>query len=134
MGANYGCNPVSSKALSDAASMDADEGGRTMFSLRIFGGEPRHIRRARAYLQEARMAMLEHSIAAEQYQMSAEMYAERARRLEEEIAYWEAVKKGAVLVGPTQEMANKFSGPSRIETSPPALGTGSAAVGIVRAA
>lgn len=51
--------------------------------------EPRHIRRTRAYLQEARMAMLEHSIAAEHYQASAEMYAQRVARLEEDLRSWE---------------------------------------------
>lgn len=63
-----------------------------MFFSKIFGAslaEPRYIRRARAYLQEARMAVLEHSIAAEFYQSSADMYAERAARLEEELRAWE---------------------------------------------
>ena len=32
--------------------------------------DPKHIRRARAYLEEARMAMLEHSIAAEHYRLT----------------------------------------------------------------
>ena len=57
-----------------------------MLSMGLFGTEPRYIRRARAYLEEARMAMLEHSMAAEHYQASADMYAERARSLEQEIA------------------------------------------------
>jgi len=52
--------------------------------------DPKHIRRARAYLEEARMSMLEHSIAAEHYQAMAEMYAQRVGRLEQEIAAWEA--------------------------------------------
>lgn len=56
--------------------------------------EPRHIRRTRNYLQEARMAMLEHAIAAEHYHASADMYAERVRRLEEELAVWEAQQRG----------------------------------------
>lgn len=63
-----------------------------MFFSKIWGGsltEPRHIRRSRTYLQEARMAVLEHSIAAEHYQSSAEMYAARAQRLEQEIHEWE---------------------------------------------
>lgn len=63
-----------------------------MIFSKIFGtslAEPRYIRRARAYLQEARMAVLEHSIAAEFYQSSADMYAERAARLEEELRVWE---------------------------------------------
>ena len=34
--------------------------------------DPKHIRRARAYLEEARMAMLEHSIAAEHYQAASQ--------------------------------------------------------------
>lgn len=51
--------------------------------------DPKHIRRARAYLEEARMAMLEHSIAAEHYQAMAVMYAQRVTRLEREIAEWE---------------------------------------------
>lgn len=57
--------------------------------------DPKHIRRARAYLEEARMAMLEHSIAAEHYQAMAEMYAQRVGRLEQEIAAWEAGAVGA---------------------------------------
>lgn len=62
-----------------------------LFSRLWNGGlaEPRHIRRMRVYLQEARMAMLEHSIAAEYYQSSAAMYAARAQRMEEEIRSWE---------------------------------------------
>lgn len=63
-----------------------------MIFSKIFGtslAEPRYIRRARAYLQEARMAVLEHSIAAESYQSSADMYAERVTRLEEELRAWE---------------------------------------------
>lgn len=106
-----------------------------MFSLSLFGAEPRYIRRARAYLQEARMAVLEHTVAAEHYQASAQMYAERARRLEEEIAHWEARKNGSVVVDPLQEITNKFAAPSRLEsTSPPVLGAAPASVGIVRAA
>ena len=114
------------------------KGDWTMFSsMRIFGGEPRHIRRARAYLQEARMAILEHSIAAEHYQASAQMYAERARRLEEEIASWEAMKNGTELVQALPEMTApaSVSGAGRIETSKPAaIGKSKSAVGIVRAA
>jgi hypothetical protein len=63
-----------------------------MFFSKIWSGsltEPRHIRRSRAYLQEARMAVLEHSVAAEYYQSSCEMYAARAQRLEQEIHEWE---------------------------------------------
>lgn len=52
--------------------------------------DPKHIRRARAYLEEARMAMLEHSIAAEHYQAMTAMYAQRVQRLERDIAAWEA--------------------------------------------
>lgn len=108
-----------------------------MFSLSIFGGEPRYIRRARAYLQEARMSMLEHSIAAEHYQASADMYAERARRLEEEIAQWEAHKNGAEVLDAVSEHA--VSAPSvveqgRIEPAKPARHKAAPAVGIVRAA
>src|SRR5690606_19879678 len=55
------------------APADADEGGGIMLSMGLFGTEPRYIRRARAYFEEARMAMLEHSIAAEHYQASADM-------------------------------------------------------------
>ncbi len=106
-----------------------------MFSLSLFGAEPRYIRRARAYLQEARMAVLEHTIAAEHYQASAQMYAERARRLEDEIAHWEARKNGPVVVEPVQEIATKFAVPNRLESTPqPVLGTAPASVGIVRAA
>ena len=94
-----------------------------MFSTGIFGGEPRHIRRARAYLQEARMAMLEHSIAAEHYQASAQMYADRARRLEEEIAAWEG--GGTVEEGGSQmsNLSVSSSQPVRSEDKP-ALITG----------
>lgn len=54
--------------------------------------DPKHIRRARAYLEEARMAMLEHSIAAEHYQAMTAMYAQRVQRLERDIAAWEAAE------------------------------------------
>lgn len=77
-----------------------------MFSFGIFSGEPRYIRRARAYLQEARMSMLEHSIAAEHYQASADMYAERAKRLEEEIAAWSAQQAGAAFVQSVTDSAS----------------------------
>jgi hypothetical protein len=110
------------------------EGVAIMFFSGIFSGEPRYIRRARACLQEARMAMLEHSMAAEHYHASAAMYAERARRLEEEIAHWEARKKGAVLMDPLQD-AGKYIAPNRIESVPAAAAAGAApTVGIVRAA
>ena len=62
--------------------------------------EPRYIRRTRAYLQEARMAMLEHSIAAENYRASAAMYEDRIKRLELEIAHWEAVQRGETVSEP----------------------------------
>ncbi|WP_027013821.1 hypothetical protein [Comamonas composti] len=55
--------------------------------------EPRHIRRARSYLEEARLAMLEHSIAAEHYKSCADMYAERVIRLEEELRHWEEAQR-----------------------------------------
>lgn len=107
-----------------------------MFSLRIFGGEPSHIRRARNYLQEARMAMLEHTIAAEQYQASAKMYAARARRLEEEITQWEAHKNGVEVMQalPAEASAAKLVEAGRIEAAQPVLATGKPPVGIVRAA
>lgn len=105
-----------------------------MFFSSLFGSEPRYIRRTRVYLQEARMAMLEHSIAAEHYQATAEMYAERARRLEEELAHYEAQKHGAVVAGPASVgEAAKYSGPSRIDVTPPVV-SGASGVGIVRAA
>ncbi len=69
--------------------------GRGRFS------DPRHIRRARGYLEEARMAVLEHSIAAEHYQAMAAMYAQRVARLEREIAEWEQAEAG----GPHTEIA-----------------------------
>ena len=55
--------------------------------------DPKHIRRARGYLEEARMAMLEHSIAAEHYQAMTSMYAQRVARLEREIAEWERAEE-----------------------------------------
>lgn len=109
-----------------------------MFSMGIFGGEPRYIRRARTYLQEARMAMLEHSIAAEHYQASAQMYAERARRLEEEIASWESGKNRTEVMEPVvHDMPASVSGTGRLEAAkaPGAnIGKGKSTVGIVRAA
>ena len=63
--------------------------------------DPKHIRRDRAYLEEAHMAMLEHSIAAEHYQAMAAMYAQRVQRLERDIAEWEAEAVGS----PRTEMA-----------------------------
>lgn len=57
--------------------------------------DPKHVRRARAYLEEARMAMLEHSIAAEHYKAMTTMYAQRVRRLEQEIGEWDAQYTGA---------------------------------------
>ena len=109
-----------------------------MFSWSIFGAEPRYIRRARAYLQEAHMSVLEHRIAAEHYQASADMYAERARRLEEEIALWEAQKKGAQLMEVVPEV--EAAAPSRVEagriesSKPSRHHKAAATVGIVRAA
>lgn len=107
-----------------------------MFSMSLLGGEPRHIRRARAYLREARMAMLEHTIAAEHYQASADMYAERARRLEEEIALWEAHKNGVEVMEPVHEdNSSKRAEHGRLESSKQhALPKGKSSVGIVRAA
>ena len=105
-----------------------------MFSLGIFGGEPRHIRRARAYLQEARMSMLEHSIAAEHYQASAAMYAERVRRLEEEIAHWVANKNGSEVMDALPELPAQLMEAARFEPAKKALGKEKAPVGIVRAA
>ncbi|WP_284338003.1 hypothetical protein [Comamonas sp. NoAH] len=106
-----------------------------MFSLSLFGVEPRYIRRARAYLEEARMAMLEHTIAAENYQASAAMYAERARRLEGEIALWEAGQKDADVMEPVYEGAPTSAEHGRLESSSKhVLPKGKSAVGIVRAA
>lgn len=109
-----------------------------MFSLSFLGFEPRHIRRARTYLQEARMSVLEHTIAAEHYQASAAMYAERARRLEEEIALWEAHKNGAELLEVMPEASPKVVGQNRIEgakhSRSKAESSVGPAVGIVRAA
>ena len=107
-----------------------------MFSFGMLSGEPRYIRRARAYLQEARMSMLEHSIAAEHYQASADMYAERAKRLEEEIAAWSAQHAGHKVV-PT--VAAEVAGPSTLGAAQPENGKHSRnkvppSVGIVRAA
>lgn len=101
-----------------------------MFSMSLWGGEPRYIRRARAYLQEARMSVLEHTIAAEHYQASAEMYAERARRLEEEIAQWETQKTAAEKVTPPPEVLSQ----TRMEPGKHHRGKHEPAVGIVRAA
>jgi fructoselysine-6-P-deglycase FrlB-like protein len=109
-----------------------------MFSFGLLSGEPRYIRRARAYLQEARMSMLEHSIAAEHYQASADMYAERAKRLEEEIAAWSASQSGALPeVYSPAETVN--SGPSTLGVTPAEGGKPQRtkvppSVGIVRAA
>ena len=97
---------------------------------RLFSGgwsEPRYIRRTRVYLQEARMAMLEHSIAAEHYQASAEMYAERARRLEEKLQQWEAVRDGKL-----EAIQPKYTGLSKLEAAAPAPNP--TPMGIVRAA
>ena len=105
-----------------------------MFSLGIFGGEPRHIRRARAYLQEARMSMLEHSIAAEHYHASAAMYADRVRRLEEEIAQWTANKDGGEVMEALPELPSQYMETSRLDGSKKTLGQDKANVGIVRAA
>lgn len=109
-----------------------------MFSLSFLGAEPRYIRRARAYLQEARMSVLEHTIAAEHYQASAAMYAERARRLEEEIAQWEVHKNGAELLEAMPDTASNAAVQNRVEgvkhsRHKAELGVGSS-VGIVRAA
>ena len=99
----------------------------------IFSGEPRYIRRIRAYLQEAKMAALEHSIAAEHYQASAEMYAERARRLEEELLIYQGLKKA-----PVEQMAEADTSSAhrsgRLGTSSGSMTGAPANVGIVRAA
>ncbi|MGE8321410.1 MAG: hypothetical protein ACN6O3_21885 [Comamonas sp.] len=77
--------------------------------------DPKHIRRARAYLEEARMAVLEHSIAAEHYQAMAEMYAQRVTRLEQEIAAWEA---GVEAVAPQQAAPRAAAGAAEHMPSP----------------
>lgn len=105
-----------------------------MFSLSFFSGEPRYIRRARAYLQEARMSMLEHTIAAEHYQASAEMYAERARRLEEEIAHWEAHKTGEEHANAAPAVPAKAVAQGRMDAGKHHRGKHEPPVGIVRAA
>ncbi len=108
-----------------------------MFFSTIFGGEPRYIRRIRAYLQEARMAALEHSIAAEHYQASAEMYTERARRLEEELMAYEGHKAAGGQVDTdiaSEQAAFSYSRPSRVESPTSGLPSSPASVGIVRAA
>lgn len=107
-----------------------------MFSFGMFSAEPRYIRRARAYLQEARMSMLEHSIAAEHYQASADMYAERAKRLEEEIAAWSASQSGAASDG---HVAAPMVSPSTlaapcVDVTKPQHAKVPPSVGIVRAA
>lgn len=104
-----------------------------MFSLSFLSGEPRYIRRARAYLQEARMSMLEHTIAAEHYQASAAMYAERARRLEADIAQWEAHKTGAVCAQ-AAPAAVPQAAEQHMESSKHQRGKHGPTVGIVRAA
>lgn len=94
--------------------------------------EPRHIRRMRGYLEEARMAMLEQSIAAEHYHASAEMYAERVRRLQQELEHWEELRQtGRQTAKDLPERSTKLAGPSRLE---PASVPPSPPVGIVRAA
>lgn len=108
-----------------------------MFSLNLFGGEPRYIRRARAYLQEARMSVLEHSMAAEHYKASADMYAERARRLEEEIALWEVHKHGAELLDGAPESVVSRSdllGQVRIEAAKLVSHPTSPSTGVARTA
>ncbi|MGN1056601.1 MAG: hypothetical protein ACI4QS_07810 [Comamonas sp.] len=104
-----------------------------MFFSGLFGGEPRYIRRTRVYLQEARMAMLEHSIAAEHYKASAEMYAERARRLEEELAMWQAQKNPAQVLEDSRE-GNNFRESARKDGPQSLMGPAKPAVGMVRAA
>lgn len=109
-----------------------------MSLLRLFDREPTYIRRTRVYLQEARMAMLEHAIAAEHYQASADMYAERARRLEEEIAQWEAGRNGSAQPqvdgnAAADPVAPSYVSPGRYENNQSALtNAGPAAVGIAR--
>ena len=104
------------------------QGGLAMGWKHLFSREPRYIRRTRGYLQEARLAMLEHRIAAEHYQASADMYAERARRLEEEIAAWEAEHQSH------DEVAESASvGLGKQVSTARASGT-PASVGIIRAA
>jgi hypothetical protein len=103
-----------------------------MFLSGLFGGEPRYIRRTRAYLQEARMAMLEHTIAAEHYKASAEMYAERARRLEEDLALWQNHGQPVQDLQPARDAGNFRESP-RKDGSQALMGPASP-VGIVRAA
>lgn len=105
-----------------------------MFSLSFWSGEPRYIRRARAYLQEARMSMLEHTIAAEHYQASAEMYAERARRLEADIAHWETHKTGAICAQAAPTEGSPAVQQNHTESTKDQRGKHGPAVGIVRAA
>lgn len=103
-----------------------------MFFSKIFGanlGEPRYIRRARTYLQEARMAVLEHSIAAEYYQSSADMYADRVTRLEEELRAWEeGVQQSAAAHGARRAHAKAAkhvaapAAPAQVPTSTPSVG------------
>lgn len=101
----------------------------------LFSREPRYIRRTRGYLQEARLAMLEHRIAAEHYQASADMYAERARRLEEEIAAWEAEHQSHDEVAESASVGlGKQVSTARTETEGAGVSGTPASVGIIRAA
>lgn len=105
-----------------------------MFFSRLFGGqfgEPRYIRRSRAYLEEARMATLEHSVAAEHYLAMAQMYADRAARLEEEIRAWEAGERYAPEL---PQVVHPAVRPRPQEVVPPAGSGNPAPVGVVRAA
>ena len=108
-----------------------------MFFGKLFGrrfGEPKYVRRARAYLEEARMATLEHSVAAEHYLAMAQMYADRAARLEKEIKAWE---EGDVTSPEVPDALFPLSRPKHLEVPPvPQVtsATGPLPVGVVRAA
>lgn len=101
---------------------------------KLFGrrfGEPRYIRRARTYLDEARMATLEHSVAAEHYLAMAQMYADRAARLEKEIKAWEA---GELTSPEVPESLHPLTRPKPQEVPQVMAGNGPLPVGVVRAA
>ena len=82
--------------------------------------DPKHIRRARAYLEEARMAMLEHSIAAEHYQAMTAMYAQRVQRLERDIAAWEAAEAAPAQ---PQRLVSEAAAPEPVVAAKPRAGS-----------
>ena len=82
--------------------------------------DPKHIRRARAYLEEARMAMLEHSIAAEHYQAMTAMYAQRVQRLERDIAAWEAAEAAPAQ---PQRLVSEAAAPEPVVATKPRAGS-----------